>query len=189
MLRLTEIKLPLQKYTDDDLRQAIVERLSIAPDELLGFTVFRRGHDARKKSAIIFVFTLDVELKDEAAVLKRLKAANNDAHIGPTPDTHYKFVAQAPAGLKSRPIVIGTGPCGLLAGLVQVANGAQCGAVAQSGRFAKRLQGFVKQAAHQGDLPLFKPLGCGGGRRFRRLRLVLAGMCGKRGQGKEQCGT
>ncbi len=118
MLRLTEIKLPLKKYTDADLRAAIIERLAIAPDELLGFTVFRRGHDARKKSAIIFVFTLDVELRDEAAVLQRLQTANKAAHISPTPNTAYQFVTQAPANLPSRPVVIGTGPCGLLAGLV-----------------------------------------------------------------------
>lgn len=118
MLRLTEIKLPLKKYTDDDLKAAIVERLAIAPADLLGFTVFRRGYDARKRSNILFVFTLDVEVKDEAAVLKRLKAANNDAHIGPTPDTTYKFVTRAPENLTARPVVIGTGPCGLLAGLI-----------------------------------------------------------------------
>nr|MBL8412679.1 NAD(P)/FAD-dependent oxidoreductase [Dechloromonas sp.] len=118
MLRLTEIKLPLKKYTDDDLRAAIVDRLGIAPAELLGFSVFRRGYDARKKSAIVFVFTLDVELRDEAAVVARLQAANDAAHIAPTPDTTYKFVARAPAGLTSRPVVIGTGPCGLLAGLI-----------------------------------------------------------------------
>ena len=118
MLRLTEIKLPLKKYTDDDLKAAIIERLAIAPDELLGFTVFRRGHDARKKSNIIFVFTLDVELKDESAVVRRLQAANNAAHLGPTPDTTYKLVTRAPANLAERPIIIGTGPCGLLAGLV-----------------------------------------------------------------------
>ena len=118
MLRLTEIKLPLTKYTDDDLRSAIVHRLAIAPADLLGFTVFRRGYDARKRSNILFVFTLDVELKDEAAVVNRLKAANNDSHISQTPDTRYKFVTQAPADLPTRPVVIGTGPCGLLAGLI-----------------------------------------------------------------------
>ena len=118
MLRLTEIKLPLKKYTDADLRAAIIERLAIAPDELLGFTVFRRGHDARKKSNIIFVFTLDVELKDEAAVVKRLQAANNAAHLGPTPDTTYKLVTRAPENLTEHPVIVGTGPCGLLAGLV-----------------------------------------------------------------------
>lgn len=118
MLRLTEIKLPLKKYTDADLRAAIIERLAIAPDELLAFTVFRRGHDARKKSNIIFVFTLDVELKDEAGVVSRLQAANNAAHIAPTPDTTYKLVTHAPATLTERPVIVGTGPCGLLAGLV-----------------------------------------------------------------------
>ncbi|MFZ2269679.1 MAG: NAD(P)/FAD-dependent oxidoreductase [Azonexus sp.] len=118
MLRLTEIKLPLKKYTDDDLKVAIIERLAIAPDQLLGFTVFRRGHDARKKSNIIFVFTLDVELRDEAAVVERLKAANNAAHLAPTPDTTYKLVTRAPENLTQRPVIVGTGPCGLLAGLV-----------------------------------------------------------------------
>jgi len=117
MLRLTQIKLPLD-YNDTSLKAAIVERLTIAPDELLGVTVFRRGYDARKRSNIFFIFTIDVELQDEAAVLKRLKAAGNDANIGITPDTSYKFVTHAPATLTSRPIIIGTGPCGLLAGLV-----------------------------------------------------------------------
>ena len=117
MLRLTQIKLPLD-YTDDSLKAAIIERLGIAPSELLGITIFRRGYDARKRSNIFFIFTIDVELKDEAAALKRLQAENKAADIGPTPDTSYKFVTSAPAGLTSRPIIIGTGPCGLLAGMV-----------------------------------------------------------------------
>ena len=118
MLRLTEIKLPLQKYQDADLRAAILKRLHITDDELLGFSVFRRGYDARRKSSIVFVFTLDVELRDEPGVLSRLKAAHDADHIAPTPDTRYKFVARAPAGLQNRPLIVGTGPCGLLAGLL-----------------------------------------------------------------------
>ena len=117
MLRLTQIKLPLD-YNDAALKAAVIERLGIAPDELLDITVFRRGYDARKRSNIFFIFTLDVALKDEAAVTQRLKAAKNDANLGPTPDTTYKFVTHAPAELTSRPVVIGTGPCGLLAGLL-----------------------------------------------------------------------
>jgi uncharacterized protein len=117
MLRLTQIKLPLD-YNDASLQAAVIERLGINPAELLEVIVFRRGYDARKRSNIFFIFTLDIALQDEAAVIQRLKAANNDANIGQTPDTRYKFVAQAPATLNNRPIVIGTGPCGLLAGLV-----------------------------------------------------------------------
>ena len=42
MLRLTEIKLPLD-HTADDIKAAIIERLAIKPDELLGYTIFRRA--------------------------------------------------------------------------------------------------------------------------------------------------
>jgi hypothetical protein len=54
MLRLTEIKLPLTQYSDDDLRSAIVQRLAIAPADLLGISVFRRGYDARKRSISLY---------------------------------------------------------------------------------------------------------------------------------------
>ncbi len=120
MLRLTQIKLPLD-YVEADIPAAILRRLAAAgvrADDMLGYRVFRRGYDARKKSAITFVFTLDVELRDEAAVLRSLEALQDTANIGLTPDTTYRFVAQAPADLRSRPVIIGTGPCGLLAGLL-----------------------------------------------------------------------
>jgi uncharacterized FAD-dependent dehydrogenase len=117
MLRLTQIKLPLD-YNEASLKAAIIDRLGIAPDELLNVTIFRRGYDARKRSNIFFIFTLDVELQDEDAVLQRLQASGKSTDVGLTPDTSYKFVTHAPANLIARPIIIGTGPCGLLAGLV-----------------------------------------------------------------------
>ncbi len=114
-MRLTELKLPLD-HSAADLRAAIVKRLGIAADELLDYSVFRRGHDARKPSAIAFIYTLDARLKNEAAVLKRLRG---DRNIATTPDTTYRFVAQAPISPTfPRPVVIGSGPCGLFAGLI-----------------------------------------------------------------------
>ncbi len=114
MLRLTEIKLPLD-HSEDDLKAAILARLGIAADELIGYSIFRRGFDARKLSAIQFVYTLEVEVRDETGLLEPLK---NVPHISPAQDTAYHFVAQAPKDLTERPIVIGTGPCGIFAGLV-----------------------------------------------------------------------
>jgi len=114
MLRLTDVQLPLD-HPEDDLQATILKRLGIAPKALLGYTVFRRGFDARKKRAIQLIYTLDVEVENEAAVLERLRG---EPHVGLTPDTDYHFVTHAPAGLRSRPVVIGTGPCGILAGLI-----------------------------------------------------------------------
>jgi uncharacterized FAD-dependent dehydrogenase len=114
MLRLTEIKLPLD-HPEEAIQKAVLTRLGIAPSDMLSCTIFRRAHDARKKSAILLIYTLDVELKDEAAIVKRFAG---DKDIKPTPDMEYKPVATAPANLKSRPLVIGAGPCGLFAALI-----------------------------------------------------------------------
>jgi uncharacterized protein len=114
MLRLTELKLPLG-HGDGDIAAAILERLRIKPDDLRGYSVFRRAIDARKKSAIMLTYTLDIDVKNEAAVLTRGK---KDVHLSVAPDTRYRFVAHASEPPQSRPIVIGTGPCGLFAGLI-----------------------------------------------------------------------
>ena len=114
MLRITELKLPLD-HAPDALRPAICQRIAIANDDLLDVSLFRRGYDARKKSAITLIYTVDCTLRDEAAVFKRL---HGDRNISPTPDMAYKMVAQAPAGFTERPIVIGMGPCGFMAALL-----------------------------------------------------------------------
>src|SRR5689334_19083123 len=113
MIRLTEVKLPLD-HPDSALRAAILKRLGIAAAELAGYTVFRRAVDARKPT-IVLTYTLDVEARNEPALLERWKG---DRHVTRAPDTSYRFVARAPADLKSRPVVIGTGPCGLFAALL-----------------------------------------------------------------------
>ena len=114
MIRLTEIRLPLD-HSSDELQLAILDRLKIKADALIDFTIARRGFDARRRSAIVVVYTLDVEVSDETDLLQRF---SNERHIKPTPDTEYKFVTHAPENLKTRPVIIGTGPCGFMAGLL-----------------------------------------------------------------------
>ena len=114
MLRLTEMKLPLD-HAEADIRAAVPARLGLPDRDVLSCTIFRRAVDARKKAAISLIYTLDVEVANEAAVLARLAS---DRHVNIAPDTSYKFVAHAAVTQTQRPLVIGTGPCGLLAGLI-----------------------------------------------------------------------
>jgi len=114
MLRLTELKLPLD-HAPQDLEAAVRERLGVAPGDLFGFEVVRRAHDARRKAQILTVYSVDATVRDEAEVLKRLAG---DIRVQLAPDTTYRPVAHAPADLTRRPIVIGAGPCGLFAGLI-----------------------------------------------------------------------
>ena len=114
MLRITELKLPLN-HPENMLQTAILDRLGISVAELISYTLFRQGFDARKRNAILLVYTVDIEVANEQAILNRLK---NDPHISLTPDSAYRFVTQAPSDQALRPVIIGTGPCGLFAGLI-----------------------------------------------------------------------
>ena len=115
MLRLTELRLPLD-HAPADLPPAICAALDIVAARLEGWTIVKRGNDARRKSAIRLVYAVDVAVAGEAEVLARL-AGNPNIRV--TPDTAYRFPTQAPAGYDGlRPVVIGAGPCGLFAALV-----------------------------------------------------------------------
>ncbi len=118
MIHITEIRLPIE-HAPAALEAAIIERLGIESDDLLGFEVFKRSYDARKNSALSFIYTVDVSVRDPESVLARFKA---DLHIKPAPDTSYHFVAQASDiafyATRLRPVVIGFGPCGIFAALV-----------------------------------------------------------------------
>ena len=112
MIRLTEIRLPLD-HSPDALRDAVLARLGIGEGALRGFTVFRRAVDARRKAAIVLTYTIDVEAEDEAGLLARHAASR---HVGPTPDMSYLFPKSSLP--PRRPIVVGTGPCGIFAALI-----------------------------------------------------------------------
>ena len=113
MLRLTELKLPLN-HPETAIEAALLQRIGIENSQLLSWQIVRRGHDARKRGAILLIYTIDFSTADDAAVLR---CHPGDRHLAPAPDTSYKFVARAPENIK-RPVVIGAGPCGLMAALI-----------------------------------------------------------------------
>jgi uncharacterized protein len=117
MLRLTEVKLPLD-HTEPEIKAAILKRLQINAADLVKYSIFKRSYDARKKGTVCFAYVLDVKTTQEKQLLGRFK---KDPHVVLTPDTSYRYVAQAPptsTPLATRPIVIGNGPCGMFAGLL-----------------------------------------------------------------------
>jgi uncharacterized FAD-dependent dehydrogenase len=125
MIRLTDLKLPLN-HSDDELRSAILGKLSLADAELRDFSIFKRSYDARKKGNILLIYLLDLNLTADAE--QRLLADKKLSNIArPSPDTEYKFLAQAPANFpradQQRPVIIGFGPCGILAALVMAQMG------------------------------------------------------------------
>lgn len=113
MLRLSNIKLPID-HGKDAVKNTILEKLSIPSETLTTYTLFKRSIDARKRGAIAFIYTVDVQVQGEETILKRF---HSDPQIRKTPDMAYHKIAKAPGQLTTRPIIIGAGPCGLFAAL------------------------------------------------------------------------
>jgi len=118
MLRLTELRLPLD-HPEDAIAEAVRNCLGLRPGELRAVRIVRRAIDARKKSDIHLVYSVDIEVADEAGLLRRAARSKDLARrLAPAPDAAYRPVARAPAAGWKRPVVIGTGPCGLFAALI-----------------------------------------------------------------------
>ncbi len=119
-LRINDIKLPLD-HSQADLEIAVIEALGITESDLLEVSVYKRAYDARKKAAICLIYNIDALLKGDIEKTVLAKFAGS-SKIMSSPDTTYKFVAHAnadfPNAQQQRPIVIGFGPCGILAALV-----------------------------------------------------------------------
>ena len=121
MIRITDLRLPLD-HPPEALDAAIAARLGIDAGMLRDRVIARRGYDARKRSAILLTYSVDVATDDDAALLTRLHGV---ANVSATPDTTYRFVLPrvAPGATRlppdaSRPVIVGAGPCGFLAALV-----------------------------------------------------------------------
>lgn len=120
MIRLSDIKLPLD-HSQEELTKAIINKLKIKENELVSFSLIKRSYDARKKGHILLIYSLDVELTAsiETAVLKTFESKN---FVRPSPDTRYQYVAKKtenfPLGNQQRPVIVGFGPCGILAALL-----------------------------------------------------------------------
>jgi uncharacterized FAD-dependent dehydrogenase len=108
-----EVVLPLD-HSQEDIVAAVAKRLGVKTPEILRVEVFREGWDARRRGQVSAVLGVDVETPREEEVLARLA---KDTKVRRRPDTTYRLPSR-PAPPTYRPVVVGTGPCGLFAALI-----------------------------------------------------------------------
>jgi len=139
MIRLTELKLPLD-HAPEDLAHLVRKTLGLAASDIQRIDVFKRSVDARKVN-LLRVYVVDVALVTdtmEHAVLQRLADV---AHVGPSPDMAYRLARVAAPGWREsgalRPVVVGFGPCGIFAALLLAQMGL-CPIVLERGKTVRQ---------------------------------------------------
>lgn len=117
MIRYSNITAPLE-YNDGWLRLYLAQKMKISVSDIKSITLVKKSVDARKKSDIVFVLSVNISVKNETEVLKKNKNNKNISYI-----KKEKYLLPMTATLPKRPVVVGFGPAGMFAALYL----AQCG--------------------------------------------------------------
>lgn len=112
MLRISNIRLSLNDE-ESELERKIIKKLRIKKEDLKGYTIHKKSIDARRKDDINFNYTVDVDIRNEEVVLRKIK--NGVTNVK---DTKYEFPKPKNKNIKYRPIIVGTGSSGLFSGLM-----------------------------------------------------------------------
>jgi len=113
MLRVPGIKLTIDE-NEKRIKHKITQKLRIKSNEILSYRIYKKSIDARKRDAINFIYTVDVAVKDESAVLSRIQ----NGQVTQVDAYQYEYVKPGDEVLVNRPVIIGSGPCGLFAALI-----------------------------------------------------------------------
>ena len=120
MISLQQIILPIT-HTENDLQKKIAEILGLTFDEVHNFTITRRAIDSRRKSQMIyFIYSIDLSIDKETDVLKnKIARKNTERHRLAIKEPYiYEIPKLEIRKTDKKPIIIGTGPCGLFAALI-----------------------------------------------------------------------
>ena len=118
MIRIQQMKLRTA-HTRAELGEKIRKMLRLSPGQEFSYRIVRRSLDARRKPELFYVYTVDVAVKGEKALLRR----NRDRNIQQAGERSYRFPEPGEEELRCRPVVVGFGPAGIFAAYMLALHG------------------------------------------------------------------
>lgn len=119
MIRIRQLKLNIENNQEKNLIKKIGNLLHTSYQDIISYNIIKKSLDARKKDNICYVYTIDVELKKESEILKKVTSKD----IYKAPDETYTFKITGKNKLNNRPIIVGSGPAGLFCAYLLAKHG------------------------------------------------------------------
>jgi len=139
-LRLKDVEVPATNgSTEAQLAAAVAKRLGLPADALLSLVIRKKSLDARRKSRIVYHYQVDVDLEDEAAVLR---SSDSQVEVAPSEAAADPLDGLAKGSYRFRhmPIIIGSGPAGTFAALALARAGQPCMIIERGEAVEQRLR-------------------------------------------------
>jgi uncharacterized FAD-dependent dehydrogenase len=114
-IRISNLRLSLDE-PEAALANHLTRALGIGPADIARWRILRKSLDARRKDALQFVYTVEVTCPlDEAGVLSAARKRQRDLRVDPYKEQAFELPPTGARPLTERPVVIGSGPGGLVA--------------------------------------------------------------------------
>ena len=114
MIRVREIRLSILNDTEDALMNKLTKILKVKKEDIISFEIDKKSIDSRDKNNILYVYNLDVNVKNEDKVLEKV----DNKYVSKVNETKYEFNVTGEEVITSRPVIVGAGPAGLTLGYI-----------------------------------------------------------------------
>lgn len=144
-LRISNIKISVKVKEDKEtfIKKA-AEVLKISRKMITGVKIAKKSVDARKKDNVLHIYSIDADIDEKADKKKLLKLKN----VSESKSFYYSVKK---CSLKKRPVIVGFGPAGFMAGLVLSMAGARP-VIVEQGKSVDERQMDVKAFWEKGVL-------------------------------------
>lgn len=110
LLRVTNLRTPVET-PESELTELVCRKLRIQSDDLRSCRIIRKSLDARQKAKLQFVYSLVLDTKSETASTGK----SGDVSVDAFQNSDFVDAQPGSAMMSQRPVVVGSGPAGLLA--------------------------------------------------------------------------
>jgi uncharacterized FAD-dependent dehydrogenase len=114
-IRISNLRLGLDE-PEASLQEHLARVLGIGAGDIGSWRILRKSLDARRKDALQFVYTVEVSCPaDEVAILTAARKRRREVRLDPYEEQAFELPPTGSRPLTERPVVIGSGPGGLVA--------------------------------------------------------------------------